>query len=144
MNGIFLPELRQTKTSDTKSERQRDNWTICRFCSTQCNSGLIRCRACFWPSFVLVCQSSILLSRYALELLISMDYRHIPIASIAELSMLSKEAKLGPALNRISGAKVQTFTRLNMPCLRRSASCAAASGRDSSRERTQHHNRISP
>jgi hypothetical protein len=33
-----------------------------------------------------------------------MESRHIPMASIAELPMsLSEEAKIGPALNRISG-----------------------------------------
>jgi hypothetical protein len=104
VNGISLLALRQTRISDTRSERRRDIWTTCKSCSTQCSPGLIRRRACFWPSSELVCQSPISLSPYALELLTSMESRHIPMASIAELPMsLSEEAKIGPALNRISG-----------------------------------------
>jgi hypothetical protein len=104
VNGIFLLALRQTRISDTRSERRRVVWTTCKSCLTQCNWGLIRRRACFWPSSGLVCQSPISLSQYALELLISMEYRHILMASIAELSVsVSREAKIGTALNRISG-----------------------------------------
>jgi hypothetical protein len=105
VNGTYLLALRQTRSSDTRSERRHDAWKTCKSCSTQCNSDLIRRRACFWPSSELVCQSPISLSPYALELLISMEYRHILMASIAEPSMsLSVEAKIGPALKGISGA----------------------------------------
>jgi hypothetical protein len=104
VNGIFLLASRRTRTSDTRSERQIDVWTICKLCLVQCDPGLLRRQACFWQSSDSVCQSPTLRSLSALEMLISTGSHYIPKTNIAELSMPLSN-KIGPALSSSTGVK---------------------------------------